>query len=132
MLPFDHRKSPDAGSDDDADSGSILVGDLEPRVFQRHGGRRKREVDEEVEFLDLFLFDPILGFEALDLGPDMNREVRGVESRDGGHPAGTGSQAPAQVGSVPIPRGETRPTPVTTTRRDISQPDSASETRWHP
>ena len=86
------------------------------RVLDRELRRRHRELDEDVDLLDVLLLEVVQGIEALDLAGDPRREVRGVEVRDRARCRRRPAHSAVQFASVPMPTDESRPTPVTTTR----------------
>ena len=95
----------------------VALVDGEPRVLERELRGGEGEVDEEVALLDLFLVGVVERVEALDLAGDARRVVGGVEAGDRADAADRPSMRACQFSAVPTPRGDTRPTPVTTTRR---------------
>ena len=91
--------------------------DRQPRIVHRELRRGDRVLDEDVHLLDVFLLDELQRVEAPDLARDLGRELRRVELRDGLDAAPAGQQRRPVRRSVPIPSDDTRPMPVTTTRR---------------
>ena len=93
---------------------------LQPGIVHRELRGGDRELDEDVHLLDVFLLDELQRIEALDLAGDPRRELRRVELGDRAD-AARPAQSASQFAWVPMPSGDTRPTPVTTTTRLLSR-----------
>jgi hypothetical protein len=103
-------------------SGLHRFAGCQPASFERLVGGRHAEQDEGID-LALFLgLHPVVGIEGA-VGPSDRREPAGdlrghvadIEFGDAGRAAFAGDQAGPGI-SVPLPKGETMPMPVTTTR----------------
>ena len=88
----------------------------QPRVIDGELRGGERVLDEDVHLLDVFLVDELERIEALDLAGDARRVLRRVEAGDRRRSRSAPRTALPSLPAVPMPSGDTSPTPVTTTR----------------
>jgi hypothetical protein len=105
-----------ADADDDADAIGLGGGIFSPTGPSAIWAAADRVLDERVHLLDLAPFDAILGREVADLAGDLVGKSSVAKRVIGAMPERPAMSA-VQFFSTPVPRGVTRPTPVTTTRR---------------
>ena len=119
VFALDHFESADAAADVDTDRLGDIRCDLRSPNLHRKVARGDSEVDEPAHLLDFFLVNVMERIEVLDFTGDAAVIAGGIELRDGTDSVAACENSPSTFPPFPIPKADNKPTPVTTTLREI-------------